>query len=674
MSAPGWTHRGYRVLLRCISGPALAWLWWRGRKDPGYREGMAQRLGRIEPTPASIHGILIHAASVGEVQAAEALIRRLRQSWPDHSITVTTQTPTGARKLQALFGDAIQHLFFPVDTPGATARFLDRLQPSLVILIEREIWPEWMHQCRARAIPVALVNARLSEASAASYRRWQRLMQGVWPQLALAACADEETAARLQALGVPAARLHVTGNLKFDQPLPTPLHPAGIMPSLSRSLVVAGSTHEGEESALLDAWPAFQARHPDAILVLVPRHPERFDSVARAIEALGLPMVRRSRGDAPDASTSVWLGDTMGELAHWYAEAQVCFIGGTLVPVGGHNPLEAMALGKAVLFGPHTHNADAVYSAIEQLGAGQRAASAAAVLQTASEWLSAPDHLQHLGELAQAFVRQQQGASEATFDALQTVWQDLQPSLLGPVTELRQGLTTVWFDPDVLSLKDGESAFALPEQGSTALATGSGRGQAQRLTLQGHDVVLRHYRRGGLVARFNPDRYRRTPARSSRAMQEFSLLRPMRALNLPVPAPVAARQVTTGRHYTADIIVAMLPGTRNVVQRLVEGELSPEAWRAIGQAIRRLHDAQIHHSDLNAHNILLDTAGQAWIVDFDKCDRRHGEDWKALNLQRLLRSLNKEAGKQPAFHWRAQQFDQLLAGYDVLSVERTSKP
>ncbi len=667
MSAPSWTHRGYRLLLRCLSRPALAWLWWRGRKDPGYREGLTQRLGHIEPTPSSQHGVLIHAASVGEVQAAEALIRALRNHWPDHTVTVTTQTPTGARKLTALFGDALQHFYFPVDTPGATSRFLDRLQPGLVVLIEREIWPEWMLQCRARAIPVALVNARLSVSSASGYQRWPGLMQPVWAGLALAAAADAPTAERLQTLGLTAERLMISGNLKFDQALPAKSDQELSAPGPHRTTVVAGSTHEGEESALLDAWPAFLTRHPDALLVLVPRHPERFEAVAQTIASRGLAMARRSRGEQPGPDTHIWLGDTMGELANWYAMAHVCFVGGTLVPVGGHNPLEAMALGKPVVFGPHTHNAEAVYGAAEQIGVGQRGESASALLETAGQWLSDPRRLKAMGEQATAFVHTQQGSSETTLRALQALWSPLNPRLLSAIAETKNGSTTIWRDPRWLP--DGsDTLFEPAASGTTALATGSGRGQAQRLQIQGRDVVLRHYRRGGLIARFNPDRYRLTAARSSRAMQEFSLLRAMRAEGLPVPAPVACRQIVRGRHYSADIIVAMIPGTCNVVQHLLSGALNSEEWHAIGQAIRRLHDAQVYHSDLNAHNILLDTAGKAWIVDFDKCDRRRGDDWKVLNLQRLQRSLRKELGRLPDFHWQENDWAALQAGYDSADV------
>jgi 3-deoxy-D-manno-octulosonic-acid transferase len=640
----------------------LAWLWWRGRKDPGYRENLGQRLGKIDPTPASIHGVLIHAASVGEVQAAQPLIAALRTAWPDQTITVTTQTPTGARALRQQWGDTLQHLFFPVDTPKATARFLDRLQPRLVIVIEREIWPEWLLQCQARAIPVALVNARLSEKSAKGYLRLQRLMEPAWHSLALVAAADGESAQRLVQLGVADDRTRVTGNLKFDQSRQGPTV-ANTLPETGRPMVVCGSTHEGEESALLDAWPTLLAQHPTALLVVVPRHPERFDEVAGQIAGRGLAFARRSLHQVPDAATSIWLGDTMGELGHWYARASLCFIGGTLVPIGGHNPLEALSIGKPVLYGPHTQNAAEVYAAITSTQAGQSIPSAKEALNTAAQWLTQADALQQRGQAALAFVAAQQGSSATTLRALCPLWAPLDPQRLQPIEELKSGNATIWYNTALLAKDSASTAFDPPGSEAQSLATGSGRGQAQRLTLNGVDVVLRHYRRGGMVARFNPDRYPRSAPRDSRAMREFSLLRWMAARGLPVPTPVAARQQVAGKSYTADIIVAMIPNTRNLVQRLVGEPLDKAQWVAVGQAIKTLHSAQVFHSDLNAHNLLLDDANRAWVVDFDKCDIRSGSEWKQANLDRLKRSLRKELERLPQFHWGETDWAPLEAGY-----------
>ena len=665
MKAIPLAQRGYRLLLRSLALPMLAWLWWRGRKDAGYRQGLAQRLGFIEPEPASLNGILIHAASVGEVQAARPLIEALRQEWPDHTITVSTQSPTGARQLRSHWGGAIQHVFFPIDTPGATARFLDRLQPQLVVLIERELWPELLLQCRQRAIPVALVNARLSQASARSYQRWQALMRPVWAQLALVATADAPTTERLRALGVPADRLLETGNLKFDQPLAQAGSQA--LPWLDgRPVVVAGSTHEGEEDALLAAWPAFAARHPGCVLILVPRHPERFDAVARLIDQTGLPYARRSRQETLAPETGVYLADTMGELGLWYAHANVCFIGGSLAAIGGHNALEALACGKPVLFGPRTQHFQSLYQEIEAHGLGERVASALELLETAGRWLDEPARLADKGEQARHFVERQQGSSQRSLQALKPLWQPTQPGLLTQV--LQQSLTnqTLWHDPALLAACP--STLFEPESDATALATGSGRGQAHRLQIEGLDVVLRHYRRGGLVARFSPDRYWRSRPQDSRAMGEYALLRRMRAWDLPVPAPVAARQLRSGWWYTADIMVAMIPGTQNVAQRLSIGPLSIEEWRALGRAIRQMHERQVFHSDLNCHNLLLDEIGGAWIVDFDKCGVLPGDAWKVQNLERLLRSLRKERVRRSPFHWDEAQWPLLLAGYEAEAI------
>jgi 3-deoxy-D-manno-octulosonic-acid transferase len=658
-------HRGYRLLLRGLTLPMLAWLWWRGRKDAGYRQHLGQRLGFTEPAPASVGGLLIHAASVGEVQAARPLIDALRSEWPVHTLTVSTHSPTGARQLRSHWGDAIQHVFFPFDTPGATARFLDRLQPQLVVLVERELWPELLLQCRQRSIPVALVNARLSEASAASYRRWQALMQPVWAQLALVATADTPTTERLRALGVPDERLLETGNLKFDQPV-APAGSQELRWLRGRPVIVAGSTHEGEEDALLAAWPAFAARHPGCVLILVPRHPERFDAVARLIDQTGLPCARRSRQEVPAPETGVFLADTMGELGLWYAHASVCFIGGSLAAIGGHNALEALACGKPVLFGPHTQHFQSLYQEIEAHGLGERVASARELLETAGRWLDEPARLADKGEQARHFVERQQGSSQRSLQALRPLWQPTQPGLLTQV--LQQSLTnqTLWHDPAMLT--QCSPRLFDPEEGATALATGSGRGQARRLQLEGQEVVLRHYRRGGMMARFSPDRYWRSRAPDSRAMGEYALLRRMRAWGLPVPAPVAARQLLSGLWYTADILVAMIPGTQNVAQRLSQAPLGDDEWRALGLAIRRLHDRQVIHSDLNCHNLLLDESRQAWIVDFDKCEVRTGETWKEQNLARLLRSLRKERIRRSPFYWDETHWPLLLAGYEVEAI------
>jgi len=655
-------HRAYRLLLRLLVLPLLAWLWWRGRQEPAYRNHLLERLGFVDPEPGSTDGILIQAASVGEVQAARPLIEALRARWPLHAVTVSTQTPTGAATLAEHWGQTVQHLYAPIDTPAACAHFLDRLQPRLVVLVERELWPELLLQCRRRDIPVVLVNARLSERSARSYRRWRALMQPVWQQLALVCAADAPSLQRLQQLGVPPDRLLETGNLKFDTEASAP-DPASAPLPFGHPVIVAGSTHETEETQLLDAWPAFAERHPQAVLVLVPRHPQRFTAVAQALTQRGVAHARRSQGELPDPTHRVLLGDTMGELTHWYRQSTVCFIGGSLQAIGGHNALEAMAEGKPVLFGPHTRNFEALYTQVIQADAGQQVQTGADLFDVIDRWLAEPGVLQARGERALAFVKAQRGATSRTLGAWAT---HLRAAALSqpptPVTRRQEGAQTIWYAPDRLP-SFGPSTFEPGQHTVQRIATGSGRGQALRVNLHGVDGVLRHYRRGGLIARFNPEHYWSWRTADSRAMAEFTLLRWMHARDLPVPRPLAARRVGRGLRYTADIVVEWVPGTRNLAQLLDEREALPNEWAALGQAIRRLHDQQICHSDLNCHNLLLDNNGQGWIVDFDKCGHRPGEAWKAPNLGRLQRSLRKEAGRRPGFHWQESAWAGLLHAY-----------
>lgn len=671
------TLRAWRLLMRALALPLLGWFWWRGRREPGYRERLRDRLGFIPVEPRHMGALWLHAASVGEVQAARPLIEALLKDWPAHTLVVTTQTPTGLAALRATWGDRIAHRYAPLDAPGAVRRFLERLQPQALVLIERELWPQWLFACAERALPVVLLNARLTETSACTYRRWRGLMAHAWPRLQVAA-ADVDSATRLAALGVPASQLQVTGNLKFDlaPPTDTPALPPDLR---ERRLVVAGSTHEGDEAAWLAAWPALATSHPEALLVLVPRHPQRFDAVSEALERAGWPHARRSRSEPVRPEHRVLLADTMGELLFWYRHAALCFVGGTLAPVGGHNPLEPLSLGQPVLFGPHTHNAPALFDEAVLCGAGLRVADAAALQAAVSQALAAPADWTARGEAALALMARHRGATGRCLDVLHGGIGPVQAQrLCEVVVETLPDGSTLWRDParartlapdDFTPSTDGATSSAParpPKRPAEHLATGSGRGQAALVHAPEGAYVLRHYRRGGLVARLSDDRFAREPVHRGRAMREFALLRLMRAWDLPVPAPVAARHRPRTLTYSADIAVAWLPGTRNLVQCLREARPAPAAWAALGAAIAQLHQRQIHHADLNAHNLLLDAQGRAWVVDFDKCGVRAGNDWKAANLARLLRSLRKEAGREPVFHWHEDDWASLTAAYWAL--------
>ncbi|HSX92577.1 MAG TPA: 3-deoxy-D-manno-octulosonic acid kinase [Hydrogenophaga sp.] len=654
------TLRAYRLLSRALAPLLLSWLWWRGRREPGYRERLAERLGHIPIEPSRFGGLWLHAASVGEVQAARPLIEALLRDWPAHAITVTTQTPTGAATLRATWGDRLAHRYAPIDTPGAVRRFLDRLQPQALVLVERELWPQWLFECAERALPVLLVNARLSAASAHGYRRWPGLMAHAWPGLGVAA-ADAESAERLRALGVASHHLAVTGNLKFDVVPPAQAMP--LAPELqARQLVVAGSTHEGDEAAWLDAWAGLRERHPQALLVLVPRHPQRFDAVAAELQRRGLPFARRSRADAVNEHTTVLLIDAMGELMHWYRHASVCFVGGTLAPVGGHNPLEPMALGQAFLFGPHTANAQALFDEAQAAGAGLAVHDAATLASAVGAALSEPAAWGARGVAARGLIDANQGAAQRTLELVRARLGNVDTSALGPVQVTAHGADTLWHDPRAVGAAQASGLFDT-DAPAEHLATGSGRGQARLVHVDGHGLVLRHYRRGGLMARLSEDRFWREPAHLSRAMREFALLRLMRSWRLPVPQPALARHRPHGLVYSADIAVGWIEGSRNLVQRLQVAPPSAADWAALGRAIRALHDRQVFHADLNAHNLLLDVQGRAWVVDFDKCAVRPGEAWKSDNLARLLRSLRKEAARLQPFHWDESQWPSLVAGY-----------
>lgn len=656
-------HRAYRLLSRALAAPLLGWLWWRGRREPGYRQNLRHRLGYIPVDPEQLGCIWIHAASVGEVQAVQPLLHVLLEEWPAHAVVVSTQTPTGARALQAHWGNQIRHVYAPIDTPGAVARFLNRLQPRLLILVERELWPEWLQQCRTLAIPVALVNARLSEGSARTYRRWPGLMRPAWPQLTVAA-ADTASAQRLRELGVPAAQLHETGNLKFDVAVPAAR--VALPPELQeRTLVVAGSTHDGDETAWLAIWRELAPVNPSWLLVLVPRHPQRFDEAADHLQHSGLAFVRRSSGQAVTPATQVLLIDAMGELMHWYQHASLCFVGGTLAPVGGHNPLEPMSVGQPVLFGPHVHNAAPLFEEIARSGAGECVRSARELAAAVQRWLVQPETWQRRADAARELIARNQGASARTMGIVRPLWQPAQTGNISQVRASAHAGRTFWFDPHHLSEVSARHFDPIAHVGGTALATGSGRGQAMLVHEGEHAYVLRHYRRGGLMARLSQDRFWRAAPHDSRAMREFSLLRLMRSWQLPVPEPVAASHwPRAGLFYEADILVGLIPGSTNVVQALQRRSLAPAEWQALGRAIRQLHDRQIFHSDLNAHNLLLDRSGQAWVVDFDKCGLRTGRDWKPQNLARLLRSLRKEATRITPYHWTEAEWPLLVAGYE----------
>ena len=351
-------RRFYTLLLYLLLPFILIRLLWRSIRSPAYRRRWPERFGYF-PSPEVRGSLWIHAVSVGEVQAAAPLIKRLLAEHPEYPVVVTTTTPTGSVRVKRLFRDTVFHVYFPYDIPFAVSGFILRMRPRVLVMIETEIWPNLLAICTERGIPPILANARLSEASALGYSRLKAFSRETFSRIALVGAQTDADARRFIDLGVAEKRVRVTGSIKFDIQLPGSLYEqAEVLRRQwgNRLVWVAASTHEGEDERVLAAHRSILMSYPEAMLVLVPRHPERFDKVAGLCQKGGFSLARRSVGDSCTPSTSVFLGDTMGELTLFIAAADVAFVGGSLVPVGGHNILEPAALGVPTLFGPEMFN------------------------------------------------------------------------------------------------------------------------------------------------------------------------------------------------------------------------------------------------------------------------------------------------------------------------------
>lgn len=399
-------------------------LWLRARKAPAYAKRIGERFSYGMPT-LQPGGIWVHAVSVGESIAAAPMIRALLQRYPQLPITVTCMTPTGSERIQALFANEprIQHCYLPYDLPCAAARFLDRAQPKLAVIMETELWPNHIHQCAKRGIPVALANGRLSERSARGYGRFRKLTAPMLAEMSFFAIQTETEAQRFRELGARPETVEVTGSIKFDLTIdPALLQRAaelrGQWQALERPVWIAASTHEGEDEVVLDAHRRLLANHPDALLILVPRHPERFNSVFELCQREGFSTVRRSTGANVDAQTSVLLGDTMGELLFLYALADSAFVGGSLVANGGHNLLEPAALAKPVLSGPHLFNFLDIAAQLREAGALAEVDDAEGLAVEVQRLFELPRDAQRMAEAGLAVMRRNQGALQRLLDGL----------------------------------------------------------------------------------------------------------------------------------------------------------------------------------------------------------------------------------------------------------------
>jgi 3-deoxy-D-manno-octulosonic-acid transferase len=403
------------VLLAYLLVPVLAGITlWRGFRDRSYWRNFGERFGFGAGSPAQ--SIWIHAVSVGEVQASAPLVAALRRRYPDMPLVVTTGTPTGAARARALFGEGVLVRYVPYDLPGSVRRFFDRVRPRIAIVLETELWPNLYRECGRRRVPLVLASARVSQRSVDRYRWLGSVIRELFAREVFVGAQGEQDAERFRQLGAAAERTHVTGNVKFDFSVPPETVEKGSalreLHAPGRPVWIAGSTHGGEEELVLAAHRTVQRSHPTALLLLAPRHPQRFDDVAALLEREQVRFVRRSSGTACMAQTEVLLIDTLGELLDFYAAADVAYVGGSLVPIGGHNLLEPAALGIPVLTGPHNFNGPDVARLLIGRGAAEIVSDADALGNRVAQLLADGAARARIGALGRAAVEENRGAVE----------------------------------------------------------------------------------------------------------------------------------------------------------------------------------------------------------------------------------------------------------------------
>lgn len=404
----------YSLILYLLLPVAVLRLCLRGLRNRGYWQRWVERFGFVPRLANPV--IWVHAVSVGEVRASAPLVKALARDFQGHAILITTMTPTGSATARELFGTAVAHCYVPYDLPTAVWRFLNRTRPQLALIMETELWPNLFHQCHVRGIPLILANVRMSEKSARGYRRFAGFTRSTLANVRCVGAQTEEDAGRMRVLG--AVQVEVTGSIKFEMDVPADLaaKSAALRGGFGeRPVWVAASTRAGEEEFVLDAFSLLRARIPQLLLVLVPRHPERFDSVARLCQQRGFCIERRSeRKDSVAPDTTILLGDTMGEMLLFHAAADVSYIGGSLVPLGGQNLLEAAAVGTPVVFGPHMFNFSDISRMALERGAGRQVRDVSGLTSAVADYLENPVMRAAAGAAGQRMVAENRGALAKT--------------------------------------------------------------------------------------------------------------------------------------------------------------------------------------------------------------------------------------------------------------------
>ncbi|MGV6808560.1 MAG: lipid IV(A) 3-deoxy-D-manno-octulosonic acid transferase [bacterium] len=421
----------YQSLIHLAVPLVLLRLGWRSRKNPAYRRRIAERFAFF-PTLDQQPRLCLHAVSVGEVIAAQPLIRAILTHYPHYRLLVTTTTPTGSATLQRLFANKVEHVYFPYDLPTVVQRFLQRSQPCAVIIMETEIWPNFYRQCAKNNIPLLLANARLSTRSFQRYAALQPFTQHVLQGIYAVAARDQQDVERFLQLGVSAQNVHKTGNIKYDLQIPNAQVTQGLAYRQTwgnRPIWLAASTHAGEDEILLNTHQQLLNDFPQLLLILVPRHPERFSTVAALIHARKLSFMQRSlwHNDQTAISDkiSVILGDSLGEMFVWLQTADLVFMGGSLIERGGHNPLEAAALAKPVISGQFVFNFTDVFHTLIQANAAVLVDNPKALHEQIHQWLVTPSTTQLIGQNGQQVVTQRRGATKSIMALLQQAMSNL---------------------------------------------------------------------------------------------------------------------------------------------------------------------------------------------------------------------------------------------------------
>jgi len=405
----------YSALFYLLLPVIIVRLLFRAIKASAYAHRWVERFGFVAATKVTKEIIWLHAVSVGETLAAVPLVKALQAKYPDYRLIVTCMTPTGSERISAAFGDSVDHCYAPYDMPDSVARFLNRVKPKILIIMETELWPNTIAACHKRNIPVLLANGRLSEKSATAYRRIAPLVRPMLAGLTSVAAQHRDDGARFTDLGLAKSALTVTGNIKFDLSLDQGIKEKAQQLSLDwrgsgeRPILLAASTHRGEDEIILEAFRKIKDQINNSLLVLVPRHPERFNQVAGLCDAAGFSVAKRSAKDSVD-SADILLGDTMGELMCFFGACDIAFVGGSLVPNGGHNMIEPAAWGVPVLSGPHLFNFSEASQLLLNGGAMQICHSADQMAEQVVELLQNQAQRDEMGSAAQRIAEANRGA------------------------------------------------------------------------------------------------------------------------------------------------------------------------------------------------------------------------------------------------------------------------